>query len=93
MDKTRTASKLQTLKIAGGTLGLIDLMLLAMVLIWGINFAVVKAALAEMRPLSFNSLRFLLASALTLLLLRLIEGDVGFAVSLGETGGDCWVWD
>ena len=97
MDKTRTASKLQTLKTAGGTFGLIDLMLLAMILIWGINFAVIKAALAEMTPLSFNSIRFLLASALTLLLLRLIEGDVGFArgdwwrlLGLGLIGNTCY---
>jgi drug/metabolite transporter (DMT)-like permease len=97
MDKTRTASKLQTLKTKGGTFGLIDLMLLAMILIWGINFAVVKAALAEMTPLSFNSLRFLLASALTLLSLRLIEGDVGFArgdwwrlLGLGLIGNTCY---
>jgi len=97
MDKTRTTSKLQTLKTAGGTFGLIDLMLLAMVLIWGINFAVVKAALAEMTPLSFNSLRFLLASALTLLSLGLIEGSVGFArgdqwrlLGLGLIGNTCY---
>ena len=97
MDKTRTASKLQTLKTAGGTFGLIDLMLLAMILIWGINFAVVKAALAEMTPLSFNSIRFLLASTLTLLSLRLIEGDVGFArgdwwrlLGLGLIGNTCY---
>jgi len=97
MDKTRTASKLQTLKTTGGTFGLIDLMLLAMILIWGINFAVVKAALAEMTPLSFNSLRFLLASALTLLSLRLIEGDMGFArgdwwrlLGLGLIGNTCY---
>jgi len=97
MGKTRTASKLQSLKTAGGTFGLIDLMLLAMILIWGINFAVVKAALAEMTPLSFNSIRFLLASALTLLALRLIEGDVGFArgdwwrlLGLGLIGNTCY---
>lgn len=34
-----------------------------MVLIWGANFSVVKAALADFHPLSFNALRFLLASA------------------------------
>jgi drug/metabolite transporter (DMT)-like permease len=97
MDKTRTASKLQPLKTTGGTFGLIDLMLLAMILIWGINFAVVKAALAEMTPLSFNSLRFLLASALTLLSLRLTEGDMGFArgdwwrfLGLGLIGNTCY---
>jgi drug/metabolite transporter (DMT)-like permease len=97
MDKTRAASKLQTLRTTGGTFGLIDLMLLAMVLIWGINFAVVKAALVEMTPLSFNSIRFLLASALTLLSLRLIEGNVGFArrdwwrlLGLGLIGNTCY---
>jgi drug/metabolite transporter (DMT)-like permease len=97
MDKTRTVSRLQTLKTSGGTFGLIDLMLLAMILIWGINFSVVKAALAEMTPLSFNSLRFLLASALTLLALKLIEGDVGFArgdwwrlLGLGLIGNTCY---
>ena len=72
-------------------------MLLAMVLIWGVNYAVVKAALTEMTPLSFNSLRFLLASALTLLLLRFIEGDVGLArgdwwrlLGLGLIGNTCY---
>lgn len=97
MDKTRAASKSQTLKTARRTFGLIDLMLLAMVLIWGVNYAVVKAALTEMTPLSFNSLRFLLASALTLLLLRFIEGDVGLArgdwwrlLGLGLIGNTCY---
>jgi drug/metabolite transporter (DMT)-like permease len=97
MDKIQTVSKLQTLKIAGETFGFTDLMLLAMILIWGINFAVVKATLAEMTPLSFNSVRFLLASALTLLSLKLIEGDVSFAkrdgwrlLGLGLIGNTCY---
>lgn len=97
MDKTRTASKPQTPRTARGTFGLIDLMLLAMILIWGINFSVVKVALAEMMPLSFNSIRFLLASALTSLALKLIEGDVGFAkedrwrlLGLGLIGNTCY---
>ncbi|HID63328.1 MAG TPA: hypothetical protein EYP49_11410 [Anaerolineae bacterium] len=97
MDKPQIAPKWQTLKIAGGTFGLIDLMLLAMSLIWGINFTVVKAALAEMTPLSFNSIRFILASTLTLLSLKLIEGNVGFArgdwwrlLGLGLIGNTCY---
>lgn len=97
MDRTKTASKLQTLKTTGGTFGLIDLMLLALILIWGINFTVVKVTLAEMTPLSFNSIRFLLASTLTLLLLRLIEGSVDFArgdwwrlLGLGLIGNTCY---
>jgi drug/metabolite transporter (DMT)-like permease len=40
--------------------------LLLMVLIWGINFPVAKAALTELPPLAFNALRFPLA-AVTLL--------------------------
>ncbi len=97
MDKTRIISKWQALRIAGETFGFIDLMLLIMSLIWGINFAVVKAALAEMTPLSFNSIRVILASALTLLSLKLIEGDVGFIrgdwwrlLGLGLIGNTCY---
>jgi len=50
-----------------------------------------------MNPLSFNSLRFLLACALTLLLLKVIEGDMGFArrdwwrlLGLGLIGNTCY---
>lgn len=41
----------------------IDLLLAILVLIWGLNFTVVKAALAEWHPLAFNALRFVLAGA------------------------------
>ncbi|MFQ6058942.1 MAG: DMT family transporter [Anaerolineae bacterium] len=58
--------------------GATDLMLLTLVLIWGVNFSVVKGALAEMSPLSFNALRFALASILTLILLRITESDLSF---------------
>ena len=54
----------------GGTFGLTDLMLLGLVLVWGVNFSVVKRALEEMSPLSFNALRFALATTLILILLR-----------------------
>lgn len=39
-----------------------DLAILLLVLIWGSNFSVVKAALSEFSPLAFNSTRFVLAS-------------------------------
>jgi drug/metabolite transporter (DMT)-like permease len=42
-----------------------------MVLIWGANFSVVKAALRDLSPLAFTTLRFLLASALLWAFLRL----------------------
>lgn len=40
-----------------------DLLLTILVFIWGLNFTVVKAALAEWDPLAFNALRFVLAGA------------------------------
>lgn len=44
--------------------------LAAMVLIWAVNFSVVKRALAAFDPLGFNALRFVLASAFVLAVLR-----------------------
>jgi drug/metabolite transporter (DMT)-like permease len=44
--------------------------LAVMVLVWGVNFAVVKHALEDFDPLGFNALRFALASVLVLLVLR-----------------------
>ncbi|MFS8639160.1 MAG: hypothetical protein FWJ74_13810, partial [Gemmatimonadota bacterium] len=44
--------------------------LLTMVLVWGLNFSVVKAALAHLPPLGFNALRFPLASLTVWLVLR-----------------------
>lgn len=44
--------------------------LLVLVLIWGLNFPIIKQALAEIDPLVFNALRFPLASLLVLLFLR-----------------------
>ena len=51
-----------------------DLLLLLMAVIWGTNYAVVKQTLSEMLPLSFNALRFSLASILLFLALRFSEG-------------------
>jgi drug/metabolite transporter (DMT)-like permease len=48
------------------------------VLIWGANFAVIKAALAQLDPLVFTAFRFLLATILLIALLRWREGDWGF---------------
>ncbi|MTI95574.1 MAG: DMT family transporter [Firmicutes bacterium] len=48
---------------------LADLYLLIVAMIWGANVAVVKSALEELGPLPFNSLRFLIATVLSWLLL------------------------
>lgn len=50
--------------------------LLVMVL-WGLNFIVVKAALAVLPPVGFTFLRFVLASITLFVLLRWREGSVG----------------
>lgn len=54
----------------------VDLALVGMAFIWGVNFAVVKTALTELSPLAFNALRFSIASLLTLAALWLVERDV-----------------
>jgi len=53
-----------------------DAALLMAVLIWGTNFSIVKFALAEMTPMSYNALRFGGASVLTLLFARIVERNI-----------------
>ncbi len=47
-----------------------DALLALAVLFWGINFIVLKAALAEMHPFALNAVRFVLASAIVLAVAR-----------------------
>ncbi|MEM2688610.1 MAG: DMT family transporter [Candidatus Bathyarchaeia archaeon] len=51
----------------------VDALLVGMSLIWGLNFVVIKASLDFFPPLSFNALRFSIASALLILILKLKE--------------------
>ena len=67
--------------------------LLLMVLIWGVNFAVAKDALATLSPLVFNELRFPMAALVVYLALRLRgpiplpdRADVWKVVGLGVLG-------
>ena len=50
-------------------------MLTVMVLIWGINFSIVKISLVEFNPIVFTTLRFIVGSLALLLALKLIEKD------------------
>jgi drug/metabolite transporter (DMT)-like permease len=45
--------------------------LLAMVFVWGVNFAVVKQALRTFDPLAFNAARFVIASVFVAVVLRM----------------------
>ncbi len=56
--------------------GWTDWMLVALILIWGANFAVVKSAVSEITPLAFNAVRFGTASLLILLLVAIMERDL-----------------
>ncbi|HEX8903560.1 MAG TPA: DMT family transporter, partial [Longimicrobiaceae bacterium] len=47
-----------------------------MVLVWGVNYSVVKHALAQFDPLGFNAMRFCIASVFVLLVMR-AQGDLG----------------
>ncbi|HET7427365.1 MAG TPA: DMT family transporter [Gemmatimonadales bacterium] len=53
-----------------------DLGMLAVCLIWGVNFSVTKLALGEIPALPFTAIRFTLASGLLWLVLRATEGRV-----------------
>jgi len=51
----------------------VDLMLIMLSFVWGFNFTVVKTALEHYSPLSFNALRFIIASLLLLIFLWIKE--------------------
>lgn len=55
---------------------LAELSLIGMVLIWGVNFAVVKVVLTAVSPLAFNAVRHVIASIFMLGVL-LLRGGVG----------------
>ncbi|MBC7131167.1 EamA family transporter, partial [Candidatus Bathyarchaeota archaeon] len=55
---------------------LVDALLVGMSFIWGLNFTVIKAALDSFLPLSFNALRFSLASLLLIIFLKLKENSL-----------------
>ncbi|MBI1745562.1 MAG: EamA family transporter [Acidobacteria bacterium] len=74
-------------------LGVIDLLLVLMSVIWGINFTVIKTALVDFSPLSFTAMRFLIASLVLLAVTRLLgrrpsirRGDLGPLMFLGVVG-------
>jgi drug/metabolite transporter (DMT)-like permease len=52
----------------------VDVALVATVMIWAVNFSVVKLALADLDPFAFNSVRLIGASILLLALARIMPG-------------------
>jgi drug/metabolite transporter (DMT)-like permease len=71
----------------------VDLILLGVPVVWGVNYAVIKGALREMEPLAFNGIRFALATLTIWLLarrmgtpLRIPRRRLGGLVLLGLLG-------
>jgi drug/metabolite transporter (DMT)-like permease len=62
--------------------GSTDLLLLLMTLIWGSNFTAIKYSLEDMLPLSFNAIRFTIAS-IVMLVVALTASD-GVTVAPGD---------
>src|SRR6185503_15112217 len=48
----------------------VDLLLLTVVMIWGMNFAVMKLAYRSFHPISFNAVRFVMSSAAMALFMK-----------------------
>ena len=74
-----------------------DLPALAAVIIWGINFSVLKVVLEYFSPLAFNAVRFGLATIFMLLVLRwqreplsVSRADLLPAIGLGLLGHTCY---
>lgn len=71
--------------------------LLLMVLIWGINFPIAKAALSQLDPLAFNALRFPLAALVVFIAIRIggtfvwpAPGERLRIIGLGILGNICY---
>jgi len=86
-----------TLTCKKPTFSLVDLGLLLTVLLWAANIPIVKAALAELSPLSFDALRMGGAALLTVICTWIIERDLSLpreawiqVVVLGFIGHFCY---
>jgi drug/metabolite transporter (DMT)-like permease len=66
-------------RAAASGLGLVDLGMLFVALIWGSNFPIAKYVLGQMRPLAFNSLRYVGASLLLLTIAWVVYRDLSIA--------------
>lgn len=71
----------------------VEYLLLLVALIWALNFTVVKATLAQFDPMSFNALRFIMATIFMLVVLKkrgqkliVHKGDWWIIISLGLLG-------
>lgn len=81
MAEAETQNHLRT-EIPQASFGSTDWLLLLMTIIWGSNFTAIKYSLEDLLPLSFNALRFTIAS-IAMLLMALASGT-NFKISRGD---------
>lgn len=88
MAQTRSLALPRARSLAGT-----DLMMIGMVVIWGVNYSIIKLAMRSLSPFTFNVVRFSLATLLMLLLLRargeslrIARRDIPAMLVLGLTG-------
>jgi drug/metabolite transporter (DMT)-like permease len=74
-----------------------DLGMLTVCLIWGMNFSITKLALGAIPPLPFTAIRFVIASLLLWIVVRLVEGPGALPpgvtrtlILLGIVGNTCY---
>ncbi|MEK6288548.1 MAG: EamA family transporter [Acidobacteriota bacterium] len=96
MSETAKQTRAQT-EETQTSFGSTDLLLLLMTLIWGSNFTAIKYSLEDLLPLSFNALRFTLASIVMLIVaflaqtgFKLAPGDGRRLFALGLLGNTCY---
>ena len=82
MLETAKRNGFQVESKAQASFGSTDLLLLLMTVIWGSNFTAIKYSLEDLLPLSFNALRFTIASIL-MLIVALRSRD-SFKVARGD---------
>ena len=71
--------------------------MLTVCLIWGMNFSITKLALTAIPPLPFTAVRFVIASVLLWIVVRLLEGPGALPpgvtrtlILLGIVGNTCY---
>jgi drug/metabolite transporter (DMT)-like permease len=76
MNDARHEHDEQTLRDDARGFSATDFGMLLVVVIWGANFAIVKASLAQIPPLAFTALRFGIASVLLFVVILAREGSI-----------------
>ena len=68
----------------------LDLAMLGVVFIWGLNFVALKVGLAEINTLAFAGLRFLIATLTMIVLMRVTRGSASRGPTLAANSAEAF---